>query len=258
MHLAHQELFKKLGKNGGVLVIQTNYANLTPLNIRQKHTLYPVYFYPLANIKHLSAVQFIKLVKEEFPNLKKIVVGFDFRFGHLAAYNNDTLVELFDGDVEIVDEYKIDRVAVHSRIIRSYLRAGNIEFANKLLGYNYTFTGLALTGQGLGLKYFVPTININVTEYLIPQEGIYITRTKLNERTYESVTFIGHRMTTDGNFAIETNILNKDFNSEIPKNIQVEFLKKIRDNTKYDKFEDLKKQIEDDACVALSWFEEEK
>lgn len=258
MHSAHQELFKKLDKNGGILVIQTNYANLTPLTSRQKHTLYPIYFYPLANIKHLSAVQFVKLIKEEFPNLKKIVVGYDFRFGHLAAYNNNTLLELFDGDVEIVDEYKIDNIAVHSRVIRSYLRDGNIEFANKLLGYNYTFTGLTLTGQGLGAKYFVPTININVTDFLIPQEGIYITRTKLNERTYESVTFIGHRMTTDRKFAVETNMLNKDFNSEIPKNVQVEFIKKIRDNTKYVKFEDLKKQIEDDVQIALSWFEGKK
>jgi riboflavin kinase/FMN adenylyltransferase len=258
MHSAHQELFKKLDKNGGIVVIQTDYANLTPLNSRQKHTMYPVYFYPLANIKHLSAVQFIKLIKEEFPNLITIVVGFDFKFGQHAAYNNDTLVELFDGNVEIIDEYKIENIAVHSRDIRSYLRDGNIEFANKLLGYNYNFMGLSLVGQGLGSKHFVPTININVTEYLIPQEGIYITRTKLNERTYESVTFIGHRMTTDGNFAVETNILNEDFNEEIPKNIQVEFVKRIRDNKKYEKFEDLKKEIENDIGIALSWFKEEK
>jgi riboflavin kinase / FMN adenylyltransferase len=258
MHVAHQELFKKLDTNGGIVVIQNDYTNLTPLSSRQKHISYPIYFYLLTNIKHLSAVQFVKLIEEEFPNLKKIVVGYDFKFGHLAAHNNDTLIRLFDGDVEIVDEYKIDNIPVHSQIIRLYLRNGNIEFANKLLGYNYTFSGLVVAGQGLGFKYFIPTININVTDFLIPQEGIYITRTKLNEKIYDSVTFIGNRMTTDGKFAVETNILNKDFNSLIPKDVQVEFIKKIRDNKKYAKFEDLKKQIEDDIQVALSWFKEKK
>lgn len=258
MHLAHQQLFNRLDTNGGIIVIQTTYANLSPFTHRQKHTKYPIYFYPLENIKHLSGSQFIKLLKEEFPNLQKIVVGYDFHFGHLAAYDNNKLIELFDGDVEIVDEYKIDDIAVHSKVIRSYLRDGNITYANKLLGYNYNLTGLVIKGQGLGKKEFVPTININVSDFLIPQEGVYITRTIVNETRYNSVTFIGHRVTTDGKFAVETSILEKSFDEEIPKNIQIEFIKKIRDNQKYDNFEDLKKQIEDDINVTLSWFEEKK
>jgi len=254
MHLAHQQLFDKLDENGGIIVIQTNYANITPFRYRKKHTKYPIYFYPLENIKHLSGKQFIKLLKEEFPNLKKIVVGYDFHFGNQAAYNNANLIELFDGKVEIVDEYKVDNIAVHSRIIRSYLRDGDIKTANKLLGYNYQLTGLNIKGQGLGKKQFVATININVTDFLIPQEGIYVTKTQLNDNIYDSVTFIGHRVTTDGKFAVETHILDNEFNQEVPKNISVEFLEKIRDNKKFEKFEDLKNQINDDIKYCLSWF----
>jgi riboflavin kinase/FMN adenylyltransferase len=258
MHMAHQELFKKLDKNGGILVIQNSYANLSPFRHRQKHTKYPLYFYPLENIKHLTGEQFIKLVNEEFPKLEKIVVGYDFHFGHLAANDNVDLKKLFTGDVEIIKEYKVDEIAVHSRVIREYLRDGNMEVANKLLGYNYNMTGFVIKGQGLGKKQFVPTINIDVTDFLIPQEGIYITKTILNKKSYESVSFIGHRTTTDGKFAVETHILDKEFHQTVPKNIEIEFIKKIRDNQKYENFEDLKKQIEDDIKNASSWFREKK
>ena len=258
MHLAHQELFNKLDINGGILVIQTTHANLSPFRHREKHTSYPIYFYPLENIKHLNGAQFVKLIKEEFPNLQKVVVGFDFHFGHLAAYDTTKLIELFDGKVEIIEEYKIDNIAVHSRVIRAYLRDGNIEYANKLLGYNYNLTGLVIKGQGLGSKEFVPTINLKVSDFLIPQEGVYITKTVLNECSYPSVSFIGHRVTTDGKFAVETSILDNKIDGVIPKNVQIEFLKKIRDNKKYDKFDDLKKQIKNDIEVASFWFQENK
>ncbi|MDC0932741.1 bifunctional riboflavin kinase/FAD synthetase [Arcobacteraceae bacterium] len=258
MHLAHQELFKKLDNNGGIIVIQTTYANISPFRYRELHTKYPIYFYPLENIKHLSGKEFVNLIKEEFPNLKKIVVGYDFHFGHRAAYNNENLMDFFGGDVEIVPEYKIDNVPVHSRIIRSYLRDGEISLANKFLGYNYQLSGLTIKGQGLGKKQFVPTININVRDFLIPEAGIYITKTQLNETIYCSVTFIGHRVTTDGQFAIETHLLDEDFKQDVPKSVRVEFIHKIRDNKKFDKFEDLKKQIVDDINYTLLWFEGEK
>jgi len=258
MHLAHQQLFSNLGVHGGIIVIQTHYANLSPVMHRKKHTSYPLYFYPLENIKHLTGIQFVKLLEEEFPNLEKIVVGYDFHFGHQAAYNCNDLVRLFQGVVEIVDEFKVDDIAIHSKAIRSYLREGDIQKANRMLGYNYSLTGLCIQGQGLGKKQFVPTINIKVLDFLIPEEGIYLTKTKVKDTDYNSITFIGHRVTTDGKFAVETHILNDNFIQEIPKNIEIEFLKKTRNNIKYDKFEDLKKQIEEDIKNALEWFEENR
>ena len=258
MHLAHQKLFSKLGTNGGIIVIQTHYANLSPVMYRKKYTNYPLYFYPLTNIKHLTGIQFVKLLEEEFPNLEKIVVGYDFHFGHQAAYNCNDLATLFKGIVEIVDEFKLDGISIHSKAIRAYLRDGDIQKANKMLGHNYCLTGLCIQGQGLGKKQFVPTININVLDFLIPQEGIYLTKTKIKDRDYNSITFIGHRVTTDGKFAVETHILSDNFMQEIPKNIEIEFLKKTRNNIKYDKFEDLKKQIEEDIKNALVWFGENR
>jgi len=245
MHSAHQELFKRLDKNGAIVSIESGYANLTPRRYRQEYSIYPIYYYVLENIKHLEGDEFIKLLKEEFPNLQKIVVGFDFCFGKNRRYCTKKLKELFKGEVEIIDEIKIDNIPVHSRIIREYLKDGDIETATKLLGKEYKIYGHQIRGQGLGSKNFVPTINLKVDEFLLPKEGVYITKTILNEQEYNSITFLGHRVTTDGSYAVETHILDKDIiNKEYI--VQVKFLKKLRDNKKFEKFEELKKQILDD------------
>jgi len=256
MHLGHQQLFLRQNKDGAIVVIQTDYENLSPNRFRSRYTKFPIIYYPLKNIKHLSGKEFIDLLTQEFPNLEKIIVGFDFHFGYKASYGIDDLKKMFQGEVVIVDEYKIDNIAVHSRVIREYLRSSKIEEANRLLGYNYTIEGEIIQGQGLGKKQFVPTINLNIKLFLIPQEGIYITQTKLNNKLYNSVTFIGHRVTTDGKFAVETHLLNQDIILKDEKNIQITFFHKIRDNKKFDIYEDLKDQILDDISKAKQYFKD--
>ena len=210
MHLAHQQLFKKLDKNGAIVVIQTQYANLSPNTNRSEHTKFPLFFYPLEDIKHLNGQQFIKLLNDEFPKLKKIIVGYDFHFGHNAAYSNDYLDKSFIGKVIVVKEYSIYDISIHSRVIREQLKSGNLELANSLLGYEYKIKGIHIKGQGIGNKEFVPTINIDIKEFLVPQDGVYATQTVVNQTKYFSVSFIGHRVTTDGTFAVETHLLVDD------------------------------------------------
>lgn len=257
MHLAHQELFKKLDENGALIVICTGSANLTYKTHRAKHTSLPLFYYPLETIKHLSGEEFINGLLQEFPKLKRIVVGYDFRFGNKALQNTDDLCTLFRGEVIVVDEYKVDNIAIHSRLIREYLRNGEIEKANSFLGYNYSIEGYSVTGQGLGKKQFVPTINVEIKDFLIPAEGIYATKTKLYGKLYRSVSFIGHRVTTDGKFACETHILDEELDMEIPHTIEIEFYTKLRDNKKYEEYEALKLQILDDIKRAKKYFDKE-
>lgn len=253
MHVAHQELFKNLDENGAIVSIESGFANLTPKVYRQEYSSYPIYYYVLDNIKHLEGDQFIKLLNEEFPNLKKIVVGYDFCFGKNRRYCIEKLKELFHGNVKIIDEIKIDDIAVHSRVIREYLKDGEIEIANKLLGKEYKIYGHQIKGQGLGTKSFVPTINLKVEQFLLPKEGVYITKTILNEIEYNSVTFLGHRVTTDGSYAVETHILDENIINDI-YTIQIKFIKKIRDNLKFDSFDELKNQIDKDIETTKNYF----
>lgn len=253
MHIAHQELFNNLDDNGAILSIESGYANLTPKRYRQEYSIYPIYYYILEEIKHLEGNQFIELLKKEFPHLKKIVVGFDFCFGKNRKYCIEKLKELFDGEVVVIDEIKFENIPVHSRIIRDFLKDGNIEIANKLLGKNYKIYGHQIKGQGLGNKNFVPTINLKVDEFLLPKEGVYITKTILDEVEYNSITFLGHRVTTDGSYAVETHILNKDIENK-DYTIQIKFLKNLRENKKFENFESLKNQIFDDIKSAKNFF----
>lgn len=242
MHIAHQELFKRLGDDGGIVVIESGYANLTPKSYRANFTSYPLFYYPLEDIKHLEPQQFINLLKQEYPNLQKIVVGFDFRFGARASGTIDILKELFSGEVEVIDEYLHDGEAVHSRVIRRYLQEGDIQKANSFLGKHYTIEARNIQGQGLGKKQFVPTINIECEDFLIPCEGIYASYTSVNNQKYLSATFIGHRVTTDGKYAIETHIIDAEI-EKVNTPIKIEFLDKIRDNKKFDEYKALQNQI---------------
>ncbi|RXJ97625.1 bifunctional riboflavin kinase/FMN adenylyltransferase [Arcobacter sp. CECT 8986] len=253
MHIAHQKLFENLDENGAIVTIESGFSNLTPKSFRQEYTNLPVYYYVLDNIKHLEGKEFIRLIKEEFPNLKKIVVGFDFCFGKNRKYCVEDLKELFQGEVVVVDEIKNNGTAIHSRYIRDFIKNGNIKKANEFLGKNYKIVGSQVKGQGLGKSDFVPTINLQVENFLLPNEGVYITKTKIKNDIYNSVTFIGHRVSTDGTYAIETHILQGDIETTY-NNVEVAFLDKIRDNKKFDDFKDLKAQILLDIKEAKEFF----
>ncbi len=242
MHKAHQELFKNLDTTGAILVIDGGYATLTPKSIRQEYTPLPVFYYPLQEIKHLNAEEFVAYLMNDFPKLNKIVVGYDFCFGTNRKYSIKDLKKLFKHEVKVVDEVSINNISVHSRIIRDYLKQGDIKTSNLLLGKSYKIRGTHIKGQGLGSKSFVPTINLKVDEYLLPNEGVYITKTTVNLKEYPSVSFLGHRVSTDNTYAVETHILTS-YTPENVEKIDISFMDKIRNNEKFDTFEDLKTQI---------------
>lgn len=254
MHMAHQTLFANLTKNGAIVVIETGYANLTPKSKRAQYTHFPLYYYDLESIKHLSGTEFMALLTEEFPNIRKIVVGFDFCFGANRSHCIPQLKELFHGEVVVINEVCINDIAVHSRIIREYIKEGDFNTCNTLLGRKYKIDGIQIKGQGLGSKSFVPTINLKVDQFLLPNEGVYATKTILGDKTYPSVTFLGHRITTDGSYAVETHILDKTLNNHT-KEVEIKFFEKIRENRKYPSFEALKEQIECDIQEVRNYFQ---
>lgn len=250
MHLGHQDLFRELGENGTIVVIETGYANLTPSHEREHFSEYPLFFVQLESIRHLDGEGFIKFLKEKFPKLEKIVVGYDFHFGKDRKYSFNDLKELFDGKVVVVDEVKHNNDSIHSHKIRAKLKIGDIKGANAFLGHNYTIRGEHIKGQGIGAKELVATINISTKGFLVPKEGVYATVTQIDneEHFHPSVSFVGHRISTDGSFAIETHILDGEVVCQ--SRASISFVSFLRDNKKFDTLPELKKAIAKDIDMA--------
>jgi len=242
IHKAHQVLISQVE---AVVVIERNGGYLTPGYKRSDYFSQPCFFYHFEHISFLRAEEFIAKLCEDFPQLEKIVVGYDFGFGFKKEGNVALLRELFRGEVLMVEEVKENGVSVHSRTIKSYIEKGKMDEVKRLLGRAYEIEGRVVQGQGLGKKELVPTLNLNVFDYDLPKDGVYATNTKVGDVWFKSVSFIGLRVTTDGSFAIETHIIEKDIGLVLG-NIWIEFIDFIRENRKFDGLEALKAQIEQD------------
>jgi riboflavin kinase / FMN adenylyltransferase len=249
IHLGHQQLIKKLGPNGALFVIDKDQANITPGVKRIEYSKHPCMFYHFLKLKGLSGKEFVALLKKEFVNLKKIVVGYDFMFGLNRSCVAQDLHTLFDGEVEIIKEFIYKGVSVHSSVIRKLICEGKIAEANSFLGREFSISGEVVSGQGLGKKRLYPTINIKIKDYVLPKDGVYATRTRIGSKIYDSVSFVGKRVSTDDSFAVETHILDLDI-SLTPKSVEIFFVKHLRENIKFDTLERLKTQIGQDIQEA--------
>lgn len=250
MHIGHQQLFEELGDHGAVVVVETGYANLTPGKDRERYTHYPIYYYSLDDIRHLEGEAFIDMLCKQFPALKKIVVGYDFHFGKNRRYSHADIDTFFKGDVCVVDQVTLDGDSVHSHKIRAKIQIGDIESANRFLGHNYTMHGKVVKGQGIGKKELVATINLESENYLNPYEGVYAGFVRIDdeEHLHPAVLFVGHRVSTDGSFAIEAHILNETI--EACHKASVSFVHFIRKNKKFDSIDALREAITDDIKKA--------
>ena len=248
IHIAHQQLIEKVD---ALVIIERNGGYLTPGYKRANFTSKMCCFYHFEVIKDLTPECFVSNLKSDFPKLEKIVVGYDFAFGKDKTGTAKTLSKLFDGRVEIVPEISIEGIPVHSRTIKRYLCEGKIDIANRLLGRKYCIEGRIISGQGLGKKNLVPTLNFNIKEYQLPLEGVYATRVYIEDEWLPSVSFIGHRVSTDSTFAVESHVLDKDIGF-IVGIVKMEFIGFIRKNKKFDSFTALKCQILNDIQIAKS------
>ena len=246
MHVAHQVLAEQVD---ALVIIERNGGYLTPGFKRSHYTSKLCFFYHFDVIRSLTPDAFVQRLLVDFPALETIVVGYDFHFGKNKAGNAEMLQALSSKEVVIVDEVSCEGVAVHSRTIKTYLREGNIEMANRFLGRTYHIEGEVVSGQGLGKKELVPTLNLAVQEYQLPMEGVYATRTRIKGEWMNSVSFLGRRVTTDDSYAVETHILEKEVGS-VREALSLEFIGFIRANKKFDSLDALKQQIQEDIVRA--------
>lgn len=252
IHLAHQNLISRVE---AIIVIERNSGVLTAGYRRTKFIDKPIYFYHFDNISSLLALEFIDMIICDFPNLNKIVVGYDFAFGYKKEGDSLLLQKLFHSKVEVIDEIFYNGISIHSKKIKEYLKDGNIQIANKLLNREYECEGVVIKGQGIGSKELMPTINLKFSNYILPKNGVYATKTLINNIYIPSITFIGHRVSTDGEFAVETHIIDKNITYN-NKKCTIKWLDFIRENKKFNSLNDLKNQIKEDIKIAKAFSDE--
>lgn len=204
----------------------------------------------------LSSEQFIKEILVNTIGTKKLVIGYDHRFGHNREGSFEQLK--LDGpqygfEVEEIPRQDVDHVGVSSTKIRQALEIGDLETATHLLGQEYRITGRVVLGDKLGRILGFPTANVEVdSKYkLIPADGIYAVTVVHEHSRYKAMLYIGNRPTVGGSKRnIEVNIF--DFNKNIyGDTLMVFFHTLIRRDSKFRDLEELKQQLHKDKEEAL-------
>ena len=203
--------------------------------------------------------QFVENILVRGLHAREVHEGYNFRFGHRAQGHVQDLVEFgheLGFDVKSYPEMSIRGESVSSSRIRQLLLEGQVGRARHLLGRPFSIVSTAGRGRGYGSKYTVPTINLSRYDELVPQDGVYITRTRVGDECFDSVTNCGNRPTFGNeSFAIESHLLN--FHPlEVTAQTQVEitFLKRLRGEIRFPSVQALKEQIGADVRRATRYF----
>ncbi len=286
VHLGHFKIIeglKKLAeKNNGETVIFTFYPHprqvlfpnehnlrlLTTLDEKialfEKAGLEHLIIYPFTKeFSRLSYADFVKEILVGKLNVDSLVVGHDHKFGRNREGGYQVLQELskeFQFKLEQIDVLFSDDVEISSTKIRKALQDGNIAKANKYLGYPFALHGSVVEGQQLGRKIQFPTANIEASDpnKIIPGYGVYAVFVKVNGIKYMGMLNIGTRPTVNRNAdqrSIEVHIIN--FSGNIyDHQIEIQFIKKVRNEQKFASVVELKEQLEKDKQTVISCLSE--
>ena len=201
-------------------------------------------------IRNMEASDFVRKIVSDL-NVRFIAVGSDFGFGHNRE-GDYRLLQNMSGQlgykVEVVDKERYLGREISSTYIREVIGKGDMETAEKLLGYPYTVKGVVGYGRQLGRTIGIPTTNvIPIKEKLLPPNGVYVSKVTVGGETHMGVTNIGVKPTVgdENEKGAETFIF--DFDKDVyGKNITIELHKFIRPEMKFESLEKLKEQMEKD------------
>ena len=283
VHFGHQKIIEKLVKEAKKankksvvltffphprMVLQKD-ASLKLLNtIEERATLLEktdldyLIIHPFSkDFSRMSALEFVRDILVKQLNISKLIIGYDHHFGKNREGNITQLSEyshLYGFKVEEIPAQDIDSVSVSSTKVRRALAAGNLKTANHYLGYNFMLTGTVVNGKKLGGKIGYPTANIDVKETykLIPKTGVYVVKSSIGRKTVFGMMNIGFNPTVNGKLrSIEIHFF--DFSQDIyGVYLEIEILKRLREEQKFDSLAELEKQLLKDAVVSKQFLQQ--
>lgn len=203
----------------------------------------------------LEPEDFIREILVKKLKTKKLVIGYDHRFGKNRAGSFELLKKLapeLGYEVEEISKQTLNDSSINSTEIRKLLLKGRVEEASRLLGRNYSLSGIVVKGKQLGRTIGFPTANIKPDdpEKLVPFDGVYAVLVKYNQNVFGGMMNIGNRPTVNGTErTIE--VFMFDFDKEIyGEKLSIEFITRLRDQVKFNGLDELKEQLVNDERIA--------
>jgi len=228
------------------------------INLMEKHGVEHLLIIPFnKEFSQTSSEDFIQNILINRLNTKKLVIGYDHRFGKNREGSFEYLQanqHLYPFEIEEISRQDIDNVAISSTKIRNALMQGKIEMANEYLGHFYMLSGQVVEGNQIGRTIGYPTANIAIQEKhkLIPTDGIYAVRILHNDLIYKGMLYIGSRTTLGDDLqkTIEVNIF--DFDKQIyGEHLSIELVALLRKEMKFNSIEEMKEQLDKDKKEAV-------
>ena len=278
VHLGHQAVFEKLLEEGRELQIPATVITFEPQPLeyfapdkaparltRLREKLQAIEATGIEQVLLLefgrrlaamSAEEFVQHILVDGLGVKHLYVGDDFRFGKGRSGNVDLLRKMgaeAGFTVDFLPTVALDGERISSTRIRNALAEGDMETANACLGRNYRICGRISHGDKRGRTIGFPTANVDLHRKVSPLQGVFAVQVfgVDGEDALPGVANIGTRPTVEGDtrYLLEVHLF--DFAREIyGAHVEVEFVERIREEKKFDSFEQLRRQIEHDAYEA--------
>lgn len=231
-------------------------AMLTTYTEREERlrTYGEVHFLDFAQVRHLTAEQFMRYLHEE-QGVDVLLMGYDHHFGsdRLKGFHEyEKIAHKLGLHVERAHECLVDGLPVSSSRIRKLLAAARIDQVNRLLGYTYSISGAVEHGNAIGATLGFPTANIRLNSYKqLPASGVYAVSANLDGVEYKALANIGTNPTV-GNDHVSLEVHLLDFQGDLyDKQLTISFLSFLREERRFDSLEELRKQIAEDVSKAF-------
>jgi len=280
VHIGHQKILQRLNevsdKNNGETVVITFWPHprliLRPdepfmqlLNtfeekaelLREQGVNHLIRIPFTKEFSQISSQEFITKILVETIGTKKLVIGYDHRFGKNREGSFEQLklnASTYGFDLEEISRQDVDHVGVSSTRIRKALEEGDLDTSNHFLGRPYSLSGRIIKGDKLGRVLGFPTANLELDSHdkLVPAEGIYAVKVGHEKKIYGGMLYIGNRPTVNGTKrSIEVNIF--EFDKDIyGETLHIYFIKLLRSDSKFSDLESLKNQLQRDKDSALT------